>query len=394
MAEPNPIQESGRPRRLTLALLLKWPYGRVGSAIILIIILAGVFGPFVAPYDPYKPDVTAILKAPDATHWFGTDDLGRDILSRMLWATRTFLYIGLVGVGAGAAAGALGGLAFGRGVGKLANFIRGLMKLAASIPIVIFPLWAIPVMLSVMAFLGTGFWMVILGIATIISLRLMPSFYAAWITSARAMDQRAYDSSSVPSDTMVAKKPLFLLTLTGLGLSVGMAILLESWVSFVGLGIPPTHASLGGMLGDGVRHGGVAASGTIFPGIAILVGTLGFALLAHSVREFYDTAVQLERPWFYRTWFLIVAFFLWPIWTVLIVRSPWHKSMWWKALAWSFGIFGGYVILGDLSQEPLAAWFPFVLIVILLVVILSQWDRVRAATSGTSTPSCDVTPPN
>jgi ABC-type dipeptide/oligopeptide/nickel transport system permease subunit len=385
MAEPNPIQEGGRPRRLTLALLLKRPYGVVGSAIIVIFVLGGVIGPLMTPYDPQDMSITHRLEAPSVTHIFGTDHLGRDVLSRMLRATRLFIYIGLIAVGTGAAAGALSGLALSRGAGKTANFIRGLMRLTASIPIAIFPLWAIlnPLTLSVVALAGTGSGKVILVIGIVISLRLMPSFHGAWLPAATATDRGPYDSDLVTSDTTVAKKSLFPLTIAGFGLSVGMAIFLESALSFLALGIPPPDSSLGGMLRVGGRYGGVAAWGTILPGIAVLVGTLGFALLAHSLRGFYEMVVQPERPWFYRTWFLILAFFLWPwpIWSVLIIRSPWHTRKRWKVLGWFLALVEGFTFVAYLVQVPLVAISVSVPILILFVVILMQWDRVRLTTT-------------
>ena len=383
MAEPNPIQGSGRPQRLTLALLLKWPYAGVGSAVVFIFILAGVFGPFVAPYDPQDGSITHRLEAPSGTHPFGTDYLGRDVLSRMLWASRALLFMGLIGVGAGASAGVLSGLAFSRGVGKLAKFMRGLMRFSASIPIVGFPLCAILILVmpSVVVLTGTGYGNVILFIAIVISLRLVPSFYAAWLPFATAMDRGAYDSSPVPSDVMVARQPLLMLILAGFGLAVGMAIFLESISSFLGLLSAP-DPSLGRMLDHGLRRGGgVAEWGTILSGIAVLVGILGFALLAYGVREFYDTAVQPERPWFYRTWFLILVFFLWPIWSLLIMRSPWHTGKRRKVLALFLVLVGGHFLVAYLFPTPSVAILASVPILIYFVVILMRRVRVRLTTA-------------
>ena len=366
---------------LTLSQILRRPHGMVGALLITIFVLVGVFGPVIAPNDPERFNLLDSLEPPSITHPFGTDLFGRDILSRTLTAPRMFLWVGLLAVGIAATTGFLSGALFGRSDGKVGNFLRGLMTFAGSIPIVLYPIWAavIPVMLWIAVILGGGYLEVLVLVGVNASVRLMPSFYSMWLPSAIEMD-RERTSSQIPSDRPTAAvSTLFTLVVTGFGLAVGMAILLESVLSFLAIGVEPPQSSLGLMLNDG--RGDKSTWTTIFPGVVILLGIAGYGLLAHSLREAYDRVVQPQRPWFYRTWFLILAFFLWPIWSILMFRSPWHRKRRWKGLAWVFAVVGSLAFVSYLITVPPVAIFASVPILILLAVILMQWNRVSKAVS-------------
>ena len=281
---------------MPVPLLLRNRYGIVGGVIILIIVLVGAVGPTVAPYDPQEINIDAMRESPSSSHLFGTDQIGRDVLSRVLSASQVFLWIGLIGVGVGAAVGLLSGLAFGHRDGQIAHFVQGLMKLVRSIPLVIFPLLAQATLIVLVAILGTGYMGFLILVGVIVSVRIAPSFYAMLIPSAIKIHQERTDSDVQFNSLTAAMSTLFTLVVAGFGLAVGMAIILESTLSFLGFGFPPPQPSPGRILSDGLRFDIGATWIAIFPGAVILLGIAGYGLMAHGLREAYDMVFQPERP--------------------------------------------------------------------------------------------------
>ncbi len=254
-----------------------------GAAIVLLWLLIAAAAPLVAPYSPIDVDVTARLLPPSAAHWLGTDELGRDGLSRLIWGARISLFTGFVVVLVGAVVGTL--------VGGVAAFVGGWVESALmrfTDLVLCFP--PIILALAIAAALGIG------TTNTIVAMLVVwwPKF--ARLARSLVLQQRSleYVEAAViagygPGRILLrhvipnAVGPLIVLVT----LDVGNAIITFAGLSFLGLGVIPPTPEWGSMVADGrqlVAQWWVAA----FPGLAILTVVLGFNFLGDGVRDWLD----------------------------------------------------------------------------------------------------------
>ncbi len=242
-----------------------------------LIVLLGVLAPWVAPFEPTQLHLNNVLTPPDATFWLGTDSLGRDVLSRLIYGTRVSLSVGLVAVG----------LATGLGViiGALAALSRQLdaplMRLTdimLCFPTIFLILAVIafipPSLMNVMIVIGLTSWMGVARLvrAELLSLRNRPFVHAATLAGVTpwGLLRRYFLPNAMPP----------ILTSASLGLAA--AILTEAGLSYLGLGIQPPTPSWGAMLSDGKGVMDVAWWLITFPGLAIVVTVLAFTTLAEK----------------------------------------------------------------------------------------------------------------
>ena len=262
-------------RRYGLALL--------GTGIVLAWIVVAVFAPLVAPYSPTDVDVTARLLRPSGAHWLGTDELGRDVLSRLIYGSRISLLTGIVVVAVGAAIGTLvGGVAAFVG-GRVEDAIMRFTDLVLCFPPIILAL-------AIAAALGIGTTNTILAMLVV----WWPKF--ARLARSLVLQQRSreyveaamvagYGPGRILGRHIIpnAVGPLIVLVT----LDVGNAIITFAGLSFLGLGVVPPTPEWGSMVADGrqlVAQWWVAA----FPGFAILTIVLGFNFLGDGVRDWLD----------------------------------------------------------------------------------------------------------
>jgi len=260
------------------------PLARWGAAIIGSILLLALLAPLIAPYDPDAIDVKAILLAPSANHWMGTDGLGRDVFSRMLFGAQISLLVGFVAVGIATTIGIV--------LGAIAGFYRGwvdvvimrLVDVMLSIPTFF-------LILAVIAFLSSSIWniMIVIGLtswmgvtrlvrAEFLSLREREFVLSAQTLGAKNL--RLIFRHLLPNSLT----PIIVSFVLG----VASAVLIESGLSFLGLGVQPPQASWGNILTDGKEYIQFAWWLSLFPGLAILLTVLGYNLLGEGLRDALD----------------------------------------------------------------------------------------------------------
>ena len=255
-----------------------------GLVMLGIITSVAILAPHIAPYDPSEPSMEDRLTAPCARYPLGTDDLGRDVLSRMLWGARVSMGVGFVSVGIAVVIGTMLGLAAGYRGAWTDTVIMRIVDIMLCFP-------QFFLILMVIAFLRPSIWnvMIVIGITSwpslarlvrgeVLSIRERPYIYAA-----RGMGLSAPRILFVHLLPNVAAPVLVTATL-----GVGGAILTESGLSFLGLGVQPPFASWGNMLSSGKDYLQDAWWLALFPGLAILVTVLAYNLLGEGLRDALD----------------------------------------------------------------------------------------------------------
>jgi len=260
----------------------------VGGIITVCLALLALAAPVLAPWDPHRPDVKKILAAPSGTHLAGTDQIGRDVLSRMLFGARVSLAVGFVSVGISAFIGiALGSLA-GYNGGLVDAVIMRVVDL-----VLVFP--RLFLLLAVLAFLKPSIWMIMavigltswMGTARLVRaefLSLKEREFVLWSQSIGASGFRVIWRHILPN----AMAPV----LVAMTLGIPAAILTESGLSFLGLGVQPPHASWGNILNEGKDAIEIGWWLSAYPGVAILVTVLSYNLLGEGIRDALDPRLR------------------------------------------------------------------------------------------------------
>jgi peptide/nickel transport system permease protein len=287
------IPHTSTPHRalgVALRFARQRPLGAAGAAIILVMVAAAVLAGAVAPYDPLANDYAVMLQAPSASHWFGTDSFGRDVLSRIIYGSRTALWVGFCSSCLSASFGAVLGVASAYFGGKIDLLTQRFMDILLSFPLIVLAL-------VVVAVLGNGMWNVILAImvpmlprcalvvrSSALSLREMP-----FVEAARAL---GFGHARIIFHHMLPNVMApYLIMLTAF---LGQAILLEASLSFLGLGVTEPTAAWGLMLrGAAVEFAERAPWMAIFPGLAISLSVFAFNLFGDSLRDALDPKLRL-----------------------------------------------------------------------------------------------------
>ena len=256
----------------------------VGVALVVLAIAA----PLISPYDPLEPDFKKVAQEPTGENWFGTDFLGRDQLSRVIWGGRVSLFVAVTSTLLGVGAGALWGLASGYLGGRVDLLSQRLLEVIASVPALILAM--------LLAFvLGASMWTVIVAIAftkivagtrvirsVALSIRETPYVDAARSIGAshwRIMFQHVAPQTFAP----------FLVLFSA---GIGIAILTEASLGFVGLGVAPPTPTWGGMLGQAAINLQPDWWMVVFPGLIITIAVLAFNLAADGLRDVLDPRMR------------------------------------------------------------------------------------------------------
>jgi len=286
-----PVEDTVQRRsRGFLAALVMSPTGAVGLAIVGLLIVCAVAAPWIAPFDPLRMAAGPRLQPPTWSHWMGTDDFGRDVLSRVLYGAQLTLQIGVIAVGISLTCGLLLGLVAGYASGWTE---RVLMRLVD----VLFSFTEIVIALACLAIFGIGLTnaMIAIGIASI-------PFYARITHSVVLVEKgKPYFEAAVSAGAghgrliFLHLLPNVVPTLIVVGtLGVSTAVLAAAGLSFLGLGAQPPQPEWGFMLSSSRDLISRAPWMMIFPGLAIAVTVLGFNLLGDGIREVMDPR-QRER---------------------------------------------------------------------------------------------------
>lgn len=260
-----------------------------GLLVLLLLMVTAIFAPLLAPFDPYKQDMRSTLQQPNPEHLLGTDSLGRDTLSRLIYGSRTTILVGFATTGFAAVVGVMLGLIAGYFSNKIINMIiMRIMDLLISFPMIILALF-------MAALLGGGIQNVIIALA----ISTLPGYARVmhgltlstkendYILAEQAMgssDRRIMLSHILPN----ALPPMIVL----ITLQLGTIILAEAGLSFLGVGIKPPGAAWGAMVNDGYRYLISNPMLSFAPGIAIMLVVFAFNMVGDGLRDALDPRLR------------------------------------------------------------------------------------------------------
>ncbi len=268
--------------------LLRDPIAIIGLGLVLAFFVISAFSPLIAPYDPNEINVENILAPPSDVHIFGTDALGRDVFSRMVYGAGISLKVGFVAVGIAVIIGILLGAISGYYGSWLDRVIMRFVDIMLCFPSFFLILAVIafmePSIFNIMAVIGFTSWM---GITRLVRAEFLSLKQRDFVLAARAMGASNFRIIFVhilPN----ALAPV----LVSATLGVASAVLIESALSFLGIGVQPPTPSWGNILTQGKEVLGVAWWLSFFPGLAILLTVLGYNLLGEGIRDATDPRLK------------------------------------------------------------------------------------------------------
>ncbi len=265
------------------------PLGAVGGAVIVVMLLTAIFAPLLSPYDPVATDFGAMLSPPAKAHPLGTDAFGRDVLSRLIYGSRTALMVGFGAAVFGATAGAILGVGSAYFGGRIDLYVQRLMDVFLCFPLIILAL-------AIVAMLGNT----IPNVIVAITLPMIPRCALVIRSSSLSIREMPYVDAARAAGfghgRIILRHMLpnvmapYLIMLTAF---LGQAILLESSLSFLGLGVQEPTAAWGLMLrGAAVEFAETAPWMAVFPGLAISMGVFAFNLFGDSLRDALDPKLR------------------------------------------------------------------------------------------------------
>lgn len=256
----------------------------VGLAIVLLMAIIAISAPVVAPYDPVAIDVHNVFSPPSKEHPFGTDELGRDVLSRMIWGSRVSLQVGILAVGLAIMLGTIFGSIAGYYGGRVDSIIMRFVDIMLAFPTLFLILAVIsilePSIYNIMIIIGLTGWMDVARLVRAEFLTLKERDFVLAAKASGASNLRIIFYHILPN----ALSPVFVAATFG----IAGAILIESGLSFLGLGVQPPNPSWGNIITSGKDNIEVAWWLSLFPGLAILVTVLSYNLLGEGLRDSID----------------------------------------------------------------------------------------------------------
>jgi peptide/nickel transport system permease protein len=293
--EPRePLPELGKPSaprkssrtgyRYFLRRLFRRTLPRIGAVIVLIFLIGAIFAPWLTPYDPIEPDYAAVRQPPSAEHWFGTDDLGRDIYTRILYGGRVSIFAAFVPLIISSILGIALGLIAGTARGASEAVIMRVMDALLAIP-------AILLMIVIAGVLGPSLMNALVAIGIVGVARYARVVYGETLSVAEREYVLASRSLGKPTPKILFQEilpnimaPIIVVA----SLSIGGIILAEATLSFLGLGIQPPTPSWGSMVATGNRYLQLAPWMSLIPGAAIFLMVMAVNFLGDGVRDALD----------------------------------------------------------------------------------------------------------
>lgn len=284
-------EPAGNPANSISRLAGRNPLAAIGAVFVILFVVCAIFAPWIAPYDPAHIDLATRLSPPSLRQICGSDELGRDILSRLIYGSRISMLVGscvvAASLGIGLIIGSLAGY-YGGGIDRFVNVI--LMNAFMSFP-------GILIAIAFVAFRGPGIFNLILalsiggwvGYARLIRAQVLAAREKEYVEAARALgatDLRILVRHILPNII----QPVIVQAAIGMA----GAILAEATMSFLGLGVPPPTASWGAMLNDGRAHLFDAPHLVIFPAIAVMLAVLSFNFIGDALRDLMDPRSRIE----------------------------------------------------------------------------------------------------
>ncbi|CCO09127.1 nickel transporter permease [Desulforamulus hydrothermalis] len=284
----QPAEQAYSPAADFWRRLRKNKLAMVSLVFLLALSLMAVLAPFVAPYDPYLSDMPKALQGPSAQHWLGNDELGRDILSRIIYGARISLRVGLIAVGIALSVGMTLGSLAGYYGGRLDNLIMRVMDIMLAFP-------SILLAIALMAVLGRGVENAIIAIG-IVSIPEYARIVRGSVLSVKENEYVQAARAIGNNDLQIIFRHILpnvmapVIVRATLGIST--AILETSALGFLGLGVVPPYAEWGTMLGSGRGYMFNAPHLVFFPGIAITLTVMAFNLLGDGLRDALDPRLR------------------------------------------------------------------------------------------------------
>jgi len=267
------------------------PLAAVGLVLVVVFVIFALFAPWIAPQDPASIHLAARLDPPSAGHWFGTDELGRDILSRVIHGARISMLVGscvvLASLSLGLVIGSLAGY-YGGGLDRFVNVV--LMNAFLSFPGILIAIAFIafrgPGIFNLVFALSLGGWV---GYARLVRGQVLAAREREFVEAARALGA---------SDLRIILRHVLpnIIQPVVVQAAIGMAgaILAEATMSFLGLGVPPPTATWGAMLNDGRAHLFDAPHLVLFPALAVMLAVLSFNFIGDALRDYLDPRSRIE----------------------------------------------------------------------------------------------------
>ena len=275
-----------------LKRLMRAPLTAAALVVVIGFALMAVFAPWLAPFDPVRIDVLNKLKPPSEVHWFGTDQLGRDLLSRIIYGSRIALTIAVVSVGIAGAVGVLLGILMGYGPRWLDAVLVLILDSLNAVPMILFALALITVIgpgrdtLILVIVLGS-----IPGYARLIRAQVLALRSADYIVAEQSLGASGLRIGLVHLLPNVVG-PLVIL----LSMDIPVVIMVEAGLSFLGFGVRPPAPSWGTILNDGYVSLRFAPTMVMFAGLPLVLATLGFTFLGEGLRDALDPRLQIRGP--------------------------------------------------------------------------------------------------
>jgi len=272
-------------------LARKNPLAAVGVTLVAVFVLAALLAPFIATHDPARVDLPSRLQPASTAHWFGTDELGRDIFSRIIFGARISMLVGACVV----AGSLLLGIIFGSIAGYYGGTIDRFFNIVVMNAFLSFP--GILLAIAFVAFLGPGIFNLILalciggwvGYARLVRAQVLAAREKEYVEAARALgasDVRVLTRHILPNII----QPVIVQAAIGMA----GAVLAEATMSFLGLGVPPPTASWGSMLNDGRSHLFDSPHLVLIPAAAVMLAVLSFNFIGDAFRDLLDPRSRIE----------------------------------------------------------------------------------------------------
>lgn len=278
------LSVSQRPSARALKRFRRHRIAQVGAVLLVVLVAAGLFAPLIAPHDPNLPDLQLRLAPPSLTHWFGTDHLGRDLLSRVIHGARVSVLIGVISVGIALIGGLPLGLAAGYVGGRADRVLSAVIDFLLSFPPLLLAILVIaifgPGLSNAMIAIGVSLIPVFARLIRAEVIRVREEVYIEAVRALGAPHLRIVVSHVLPNSL-----PPIIVQVT---LSMATAILSASYLGFLGLGAQPPTPEWGAMLNDGRRYLRSAMHVSIFPGAVIMLTILAFNLFGDGLRDALD----------------------------------------------------------------------------------------------------------
>jgi peptide/nickel transport system permease protein len=286
----NPIQKT-LDRLPVLGDVLRQPLGIVGFAIVLAFVIAVLFAPLIAPFDYARQDIPNRMQGPSSNYWLGTDHLGRDIFSRLVYGSRIAFGTAIPSVGIALVAGIFLGLIAGYAGGIVDNIIVVFMDMLQAFP-------SIMLSLAILALLGPS----LVNVIIVIGLTWMPNYARVIRAQTLSVREKAY----VEAERSLGARNRSILFSHILPNVIAPALLLaamdlpwvitfEAGLSFMGMGVRPPSPSWGAILSDGFNHIFESQWPILWSGLTLALTTLGFTLFGESLRDVLDPRLSGTR---------------------------------------------------------------------------------------------------